>query len=96
MDESQIHDFIEQGVADLKADVERMKGDLEALGSEYYRNNFSASQDFPKYSRFNTRLKIPHKAALPSTCEVGELCEFSGKAYICSAANTWTIIGTQS
>ena len=65
---------------------------FNSLKDEFYRNNFSSSQDFQKYSRFNTRLKVPTLAASPSTCEVGELhvLTTNGKLYVCSAANTWT------
>lgn len=80
---------------ELQDTVEQLRRDLEALNQEYYANNYSSSQDFNKYSRFNTRIKIPHVTSLPSVCEVGELTEYSGKAYICSSANTWTVIGTQ-
>jgi len=89
----------EENVTDtsaIEAEIQKLKKDLGDLNDEFYRNNFSAGQDFNKYSRFNTRLKIPHKSALPSTCEVSEICEYNGKLYVCSAANTWTIVGTQS
>jgi hypothetical protein len=78
--------------------IKKLEDDLAALNEEYYRNNFSASQDFQKFSRFNTRIKIPTVASTPSTCEIGELCVVSstGKLYVCSASNTWTIAGTQS
>lgn len=76
--------------------LEKLERDLESLNSEVYSNNFSSSQDFPKYSRFNTRLKVPHVTALPSTCDVSEVLEFNGKLYVCSAVNTWTIVGTQT
>jgi hypothetical protein len=83
---------------DLQKQIDQLKADLEALNAEYYTNNFTASQDFNKYSRFNTRIKVPTLSAAPSTCEIGELCVVSstGKLYVCSAANTWTIAGTQS
>lgn len=77
-------------------EINKLKRDLEALTSSFYQNNFLTSQDFNKYSRFNTRLKVPHYDSLPSVCEQSEVIEFSGKLYICSAANTWTIVGTQS
>lgn len=77
-------------------DLTQLKQKLEALEAEFYRNNFTESQDFNKYSRFNTRLKAPTLAATPATCEVGELCVVSGKLRVCSAANTWTIVGTQT
>jgi len=80
----------------MENDVTKLAAQLQALSDAFYSNNFVASQDFNKYVRFNGRVKLPHLASLTATCEVGELCEFSGKAYICSAANTWTIIGTQS
>ena len=51
----------------------KVQQQLDALSQEYYRNNFSAQQDFSKFSRFNTRLKVPTYASAPSTCEVGEV-----------------------
>ncbi len=82
----------------LQQQVNQLKQELESLKAEYYLNNFTGSQDFNKYSRFNTRLKVPTLAATPSTCEIGEVCVVSstGKMYVCSAANTWTIAGTQA
>lgn len=83
---------------DLQQQINQLKQDLEALNAEYYANNFTASQDFNKYSRFNTRIKVPTVASTPSTCEIGELCVVSstGKLYVCSATDTWTIVGTQA
>lgn len=76
--------------------IEILRKEFEALKSEFYANNFPSSQDFNKYVRFNGRLKIPRASTVPTTCEVGELVEVSGKAYICSAANTFSLIGTQT
>lgn len=81
---------------ELQKKIDQLEKDLKALNDEYYMNNFSASQDFNKYSRFNTRLKVPHYDSLPAVCEVGELAESGGKLKICSAANTWTTVGTQT
>lgn len=81
---------------DLKKEIEFLKRSLKELSDNYYSNNFSASQDFNKFSRFNTRLKIPHYGTLPTTCVVGEIAESSGKLYICSVINTWTVAGTQT
>jgi hypothetical protein len=81
---------------DLQAQIDKLKRDLDALVSEVYANNFSSSQDFNKFSRFNTRIQVPTLATTPATCEVGELCVVAGKLRVCSAANTWTIVGTQS
>jgi len=73
-----------------------LQRDLAALTEEFYRNNFSARQDFVKYSSFTTRLKVPHYDTLPTTCEVGEIVEQGGELNICSATDTWTVVGTQS
>lgn len=66
--------------------------ELRDLRADYYRNNFQSSQDFQKYSRFNTRLKIPAVASLPTTCEQSEVCVLTsnGKLYVCSTTDTWT------
>ncbi len=81
---------------DLQAQIDKLRRDLDDLTNEVYANNFSASQDFNKFSRFNSRIQVPTLAATPATCEVGELCVVSGKLRVCSAANTWTIVGTQT
>lgn len=83
---------------DFQAQIDQLKQQLESLNAEFYANNFSASQDFYKYSRFNTRLKVPTVTSTPASCEIGEVCVVSGtgKAYVCSAADTWVVIGNQS
>jgi hypothetical protein len=82
-------------ILELQTQIQRLKSELDTLSQNFYKNNFSSSQDFNKASRFNTSLKVPSYSTLP-TCEVGEVCESSGKLYICSATDTWTIVGTQS
>lgn len=81
---------------DLQQQILMLKQQIESLQAEYFKGNFSGSQDFNKYCRFNSRMKVPVYAATPTTCEVGELCSVSGKLRICSASNTWSIVGTQS
>lgn len=81
---------------DLLARIQKLERDIFDLNAEIYANNFSSSQDFNKFSRFNTRLQVPTLSATPTTCEVGELCVVSGKLRVCSAANTWTIAGIQT
>lgn len=81
---------------ELQKEIERLRKDLNDLIDEFYRNNFSAQQDFNKYSNFTTRLKIPHYATAPTTAEIGELIEVGGKLYICSSANTFSLVGTQT
>ena len=69
-----------------------LQNDLTALTQEVYRNNFSSSQDFNKFIRFNTRLKIPHYDTVPRVGEVGELIEVGGVLYICSSANIFSVV----
>ena len=76
--------------------IEQLEKDLKALNDEFYKNNFTAYQDFYKFSNFKTRLKVPSYSTLPTTCVVGEIAESAGKLRICSATNTWTIVGTQT
>jgi len=80
----------------LEEQIISLKNDLQSLQQEFYKNNFKGRQDFNKYSNFTTTLKVPSYASVPPTCEVGEVIENSGKLLICSAADTWTIVGTQS
>lgn len=81
---------------DLQTQINMLKQQLEALSSEYHQNNFAGSQDINKYTRYNSRLKVPHYTTAPTTCEVGEIIEVSGKLYICSATNTFSLVGTQT
>jgi hypothetical protein len=80
----------------LQNKLTKLQSDFDSLSSEFYKNNFSAQQDFTKKSSFVTRLKVPHYASDPTTAEVGEIIEVGGKLKICSSANTFTIVGTQS
>lgn len=97
MDETQTQlSDLQQQADEHEQTIARLQSIVDALSGEFYKNNFPSSQDFQKYSRFNTRLKIPHADSVPSKCNVGELIESSGKLYICSAVNTWAVAGTQS
>lgn len=72
--------------------IDLLRQDLTSLQQEVYRNNFTSSQDFNKFTRFNTRLKIPHYDSVPPVGEVGELIEVNGTLLICSSANTFTVV----
>jgi len=76
----------------LQEQIDLLRADLNALTQEVYRNNFSSSQDFNKFIRFNTRLKIPHYDSIPPIGEVGELIEAGGALFICSSPNTFTLV----
>jgi cell fate regulator YaaT (PSP1 superfamily) len=77
-------------------ELQRLKNRIEVLEQEYYRNNFKSFQEFNKTVHFNSRLKVPHYDTLPTTCEIGEIAESGGELNICSATNTWTVVGTQT
>jgi len=79
----------------MQMQIDQLRKDLEALNNEYYKNNFSAVQEFNKKSNFTTQLKVPSYVTAPTTAEVGEIIEVGGKLYICSTANTFSLVGTQ-
>jgi len=81
---------------DLQLQIDILKQQIESLNSEFHANNFVGSQDHNKYVRFNSRLKVPKHDTEPTTCEIGEIIEDNGVLKICSAANTWTTVGTQT
>lgn len=81
---------------ELEDQIARLRADIDSLSKSFFQNNFVSSQDFNKYSRFNTRLKVPSYASTPTTCEIGELVEVGGELYICSAADVFTVVGTQT
>jgi hypothetical protein len=74
----------------------RLERDLIELTEEMYRGVFTSQQDFSRAVNFLSRVKLPVYSTLPSTCDIGELAVSGGKLYVCSAANTWTIAGTQT
>lgn len=41
-------------------------------------------------------LHFPNLSATPATCTIGDLCVASTKLNICTATNTWTVVGTQT
>jgi hypothetical protein len=83
---------------DQKTQLDMLKQQVESLQAEFYRGNFNASQDNNKFTRFTSRLRVPVYAVAPTVCEVGELYVNSGagKLYVCSSANTWSLVGTQA
>jgi hypothetical protein len=47
-------------------------------------------------ARFYGKFQLKDLTSTPATCKVGELCVVSGIVQVCSAADTWTVIGTQT
>lgn len=83
---------------DNNIQLQMLRQEVEALKAELYKGNFSGSQDFNKDVRFNTAMSVPIYSSSPAKCRVGQLYvnDGTGKLYVCSAANTWTVVGTQS
>jgi hypothetical protein len=75
--------------------IAKLQSQINDLTAAFYKNNFSTRQDFNKDSAFNSSLKVPVYTTLPS-CEVGQVGVYNGDLMVCSAADTWTIVGTQS
>ena len=84
----------------MKPTLENLQAQIDELSGLISKNNFSASQDFPKYSRFKTRLQVPTFSANPTIGAIGDLVCVGGKLKICTVASatapTWTIVGTQT
>lgn len=80
----------------LQKQIDELKNQLQEVSGEVYTRNFSTRKDYVKYSNFITMLKVPSYVTPPATCEIGEVIESGGKLKICSAANTWTTVGTQT
>lgn len=86
-----------QQLLDLQEQLKTVRSELDALKGEFYKNNFSSSQNFNKDCTFNSRLRVPVYSSAPAICEVGDLIAIAGKLYICTVANTtFTVVGTQS
>jgi len=81
---------------DNQLQINELTKRLENLENEYFKNNFSAHQDFNKYVNFSVRLKVPRFSTLPTTGEVGEIFEYNGKLYLFTTLNTPVVVGTQS
>ena len=79
--------------------LESLQAQINELSAIINKNNFSASQDFPKYSRFKTRLQVPTLAANPTVGAIGDLVCVGGKLKVCTVASstapTFTTVGTQ-
>jgi len=76
--------------------INKLQGQITDLQGQFYKNNFPTSQVFTKGSSFTTTLKVPSYAVDPTVCTVGQIVEVGGKLKVCSSADTWTIVGTQS
>ena len=80
----------------MQDEILMLKRELESLKSSFFTNNFTTSQDFNKYCRFNTTLKVPSYDSAPTSAEVGEIIEVAGKLYICETTDNFVLVGTQT
>lgn len=77
---------------DNNSQLQMLKQEIESLKAEFYRGNFTGSQDYTKKVRMQTAFRHPVYASSPAKCEIGEsyVNSGNGKLYVCSSANTWT------
>jgi len=83
-------------IAKLKQQISVLKQEIEELRQVSTKNNFSGLQVFDKAVQFNNKIKVLNKAANLAKCQTGELSVVAGKLYICSATDTWSLVGTQT
>jgi len=85
---------------DYENRIAKLEKDLKDLTDEVYLNNFTSSKDYNKYSRFNSRMKVPVVATDPTIGEVGDIVCVVTKLKICTVASltapTWEICGAQT
>lgn len=83
----------------MTPEIKELQLQIDALTQQVNKNNFSATQDFQKYSRFKTRLQVPTLAANPTIGAVGDIVCVGGKLKVCTVASatapTFTTVGTQ-
>lgn len=82
----------EDKVTRLEKQVEELTLKIQEMNKDVFQSIYIER----KYADFRNRIKVPSFGSTPSTGKVGELCEVGGKLYICSSANTWSLVGTQS
>lgn len=83
----------------MTPEIKELQLQIDALTQQVNKNNFSATQDFQKYSRFKTRLQVPTLAVNPTIGAVGDIVCVGGKLKVCTVASatapTFTTVGTQ-
>lgn len=87
---------------EMKAEITRLRSDLDNVSQQFFKNNFTSTQTFTKKCIFTAGLQVPHYSSAPSVGTVGDLIEVGGVLYICTTAGsvsspaTFTAVGTQS
>lgn len=80
----------------MQEELDQLKRQVADLTQQVIKDNFSKLDIFIKDVAFEKKIKVFNKTANLAVCETGELSVVAGKLYICSAANTWTVVGTQT
>ena len=88
-------------ILELEQAIFKINEELGLLSSQFYKNNFSASQVFNKDSVFTSRLKVPVFDSAPTVSEIGDLACIGTDLYICTVSSVggsgsvWTLVGSQ-
>lgn len=80
----------------MQEEIFKLQQQINDLTEKIDRDNFSKLQVNAKDVYFEKRVRLFNKSANLAVCQTGELSVVGGKLYICSAANTWTVVGTQT
>lgn len=84
-------------IKELEEKMVKLQSQLDDLSGNFYKNNFTSSQNFNKDVVFNSRLRVPVYSGAPTISEVGDLIAIGGVLYICTVANSvFTVVGTQT
>lgn len=86
---------------ELRELVTKLQAQVDDLSGQFFKNNFSSSQQFNKAVSFTDRLRVPVFDSAPSVGEVGDIFALSnGELYVCTVASstlpTFALVGTQS
>lgn len=88
-------------LAELQAQIIKLRSDLDNVSQSVFKNNFSSSQTFSKDVIFSTRLRVPSYSSAPSVAEVNDIIGIAGVLYICTVSGsvaspaTFTLVGSQ-
>lgn len=80
----------------LEEQLKVLSNEVYSLKDEFYKDRFTSKEIKTKEIIYKNILILEQKSATPSVCVVGSLCVVGGKLYVCSASNTWAVVGSQS
>lgn len=80
----------------MQEEIQKLQQQINELNERIDTDNFSKLKVEMKDVYFEKKVRLFNKSANLAVCQTGELSVVGGKLYICSAANTWTVVGTQT